>query len=870
MRRTFVAMTRLLRALTAALALVLVLAPLSLTASAQTICRGVVQEGAWRTIAAPEYPAGPPRAIYESAIDPYASNVLYASNGVSLMKSSDTGCSWEPSFVLDNLPTLQIPFSGLNSEIVDIEIPESRFAHTTIYLLVAEKAGPITRPHVLVSRDGGGSWQAADEGLPPATGSLNGIHVAPDSPQFVYVQMTHPTGGDELYASTNGGRQWERRSQLQPEGNAFGMAVDPQNSNELWSWGGGGLYHSTNGGRSRSFINYAAPPVPMVDVWHGDTAPSRIAAWQPETSSFILSDNGGRTWRPFSAPIFGSGLSIAHGPAAFDILLSMHEGMYQLTRGGWRDISPPSNVDLLDIEVTRTGPPALMGRTPTTIEFLASIDSGVTLSPFEVHAAEVQSNGEPEMTPEAIELTLKPGEEKAVDLDLDLPPLPNPLDVFFLVDTSKSMDTTISGLRLGMQSIIDDLAESGLDVQFGVGEFKDYPIPGYGDAQAGDFPYRLDRKIGPANEDLKAALERLESSGGGALDQPESQLTGLYQAATGNGDAPWVAEDQDAGFRREATKVIVHITDATFHDEPQHPSPPFDTVAAALRDRGILQVGLAIYGPQGTRGLPDLREMASATNTFAPEPVDCDDNGSSDIPVGQPLVCPILDEDYDGNLNLAPAIIATLKAVTHEVNIELVPTESDELVAKVTPGLLANVNLKEPNQIDFKVTFSCPRSLHGTKNNKVPLEAIIGGRTEAETVATVTCKAPPETPEKKVDPDKVLPVLLTPVARTVVALAAPPPPPPPVIEQIPGTQQMAQAQGAMATEEQEQLQVAVVKQRKTFQSAKEEVYEFSAYKEPRTSPAPLYVAAMIMGLGYASIQLVRNQARTALARKRSR
>jgi photosystem II stability/assembly factor-like uncharacterized protein len=828
-----------------------------------------VQEGAWTSIGAPEYPAGPPRAITQFAADPYSANVLFATNGTSLMKTTNGGCSWDAQLVLDTLPTLDIPLSGANAEIVDIAIPESRFAHSNIYLLVAEKAGPITRPHVVISRDGGGTWAASDSGLPPATGALYGIHVAPDSPQFVYVHAALPTGNEELFASTDGGRQWTRRMALASEGGAIDMAVDPQNSNELWFWGGGGLYHSTNGGAARSFINYVPPGIPVTDVWHGSESASRILAWAAETSSFFASTNGGRTWNIMAPPIVGTALSIAHGPAQWDVLFSMHEGMFQRTAAGWRDISPPSGVDLYDIEVTRTGPPALLGRTPTTIEVLPSIESGVTLSPFEVNPAQVPGGGTPEMTPKEVNLTLKPGEKETVDLDLDLPPLPNPVDVFFLVDTSKSMDATISGLRLGMQQIIDDLAASGLDVQFGVGEFKDYPVPGYGDAQAGDFPYRLDRTIGPPDEQLKAALERLESSGGGALDQPESQLTGLYQAATGDGDPPWVPAGQDAGFRSGALKVIVNITDATFHKEPQHPSPAFDVVANELASKEILQVGLAIYGPNGARGLADLRDMAAATDTYAPEPVDCDGNGSADIAVGQPLVCEILDEDYDGSLNLAPAIVATVKAVTHEVNIELVPTESDELVAKVSPGLLADVNLKEPNQIGFEVTFTCPRSLYGTKNNKVPLQAIIGSRTEAETVATVTCKPPPE-PVKKPDPEKALPLLLPPAARAVVALAAPPPPPPPVVEQIPGTQQMAQAQGAMATEEQEQLQVAVVQQRKSFQTMKDEVYEFSAYKEPRTSPLPLYLAATVMGLAYGSIQLARSRARTAFIRNRSR
>ena len=81
---------------------------------------------------------------------------------------------------------------------------------------------------------------------------------------------------------------------------------------------------------------------------------------------------------------------------------------------------------------------------------------------------------------------------------------------------------------------------------------------------------------------------------------------------------------------------------------------------------------------------------------------------------------------------------------------------------------------------------------------------------------------------------------------------------------------MAQAQGAMATEEQEQLQVAVVRQRSKFQSAKEEIYEFSVYKDTRPSPAPLYLAAMVMGAAYAAVHTLRGRTSTALARRRSR
>jgi len=860
-------MTRLLRALTVALTLALVVAPLGLRASAQQLCPGVFHDGTWTTIAAPQYPAGP-RTVTEFAVDPFAANVLYATNGTSLMVSLDLGCSWEARLVLDALPTLAIPFSGANSEIVDIEIPKSRYAHTQIYLAVAEKAGPLARPHVVVSRDGGHTWRASDEGLPPVTGDVHRIRVAPDSPQFVYLMTSLPTGEDELYASTDGGRRWTRRSKMTPEGGAFDFAVDPQNSNELWFWGSGGLYRSTDGGNSRQNIPYVPAGIPLVDVWHGENAPSRIAAWEPETFTFSVSDDGGRTWNRISGPITGHGLAVTHGRSAYDLIFSMHEGLFRFTPAGWRNITPPSHVDLLDLEMTMTDSPTLLGRTASTIEVRPNLEGGVSLSPFQV-PDQIESNGVPQMNPRDVEFTLKPGQKKTARFDLDLPPLPNPLDVFFLVDTSMSMDSTIAGLRVGMQEIIDDLAGAGLDVQFGVGEFKDYPVPGYGDPQAGDFPYRLNRKIGPADEELRRALERLESSGGGALDQPESQLTGLYQAATGAGDPPWVSPGQGAEFRGEATKVIVHMTDARFHNEPQHPSPPFTTVAEALKGRGILQVGLAIWGPNGPNGMNDLTEMAEQTNTFAPVSVDCDGNGSPDIAAGRPLVCPISDEDYDGNLNLAPAIIATLKAVTQEVPVQLVPAESDELVSSVSPELLTDVDLKEPNQIPFQVRFQCPRSLFGTKNNKVPLQAMVGDNVEATSLATITCKEPAVAKEEDKKVDDILPFLVPAVVRPIVALVAPPPPPPPVVEQIPGTQQMAQAQGAFATEEQEQLQVAVARQRSRFQSAKEEIYEFSAYKENRPNPAPLYLAALVMGAAYAAAHGLRSKLRLSPALRRS-
>ena len=864
---------KIMRTAVALITVALVLGPLALAGFAQSVsvgCPGVQTNGPWTTIVGPSYDGGP-RGIESYSVDPVAPSTIYVTNGSAVQRTIDGGCTWEQRFALEQLPNLDVPISSANSHIVQIEIPESRFAHNTIFLLVEENVGPLVRPHVVVSRDGGSTWKAFDGGLPPATGNVLGIHVAPDSPNFIYLHTQLPTGGDEVHASTDGGVRWDRRSGLTDGLPVFDLAIDPLDSEELWFWGGGGLYRSVNGGRSRSVIDRLAPPVPLVDVFHTPGAASRILGYEGETSSFQVSQDGGRTWTPLFGPLIGNPLSITHANnSTGDVVFSLHQGVYQLLPGGtWANISPAgAEKDIFDLTSDRTAAPAIYGRTTTTIEKYSAVGSKAHLDPLQITNPLIEQ-GVSKLVPEEVDLKLRHDQTRKVNFELELPPQPNPVDVFFLVDTSMSMDSTIAGLRTGMQEIITELSGQGLDIQFGVGEIKDYPIPGYGDPQQGDFPYRLDTKITNDAATLNAALERLEASGGGALDKPESQLTGLYQAATGSGDPGFVPPGQDAGFRNDALPVIVNITDAAFHREPQHPSPPFETVGNELRARGIYQIGLAVYGPNGSGGLGDLTAMAEHTGTVAPTGVDCDGNGSVDLGAGQPLVCEITDTDYDGSLNLAPAIIATVDAVTEEVKVSLVPDGSDkaiEVVSQVTPEFLSAVDLKEANTLDFDVTFACPDSMLGSTQN-MKLQATVGEEVVAESAARIVCKPLVLGKRDKKDP----PLLLTPIAGApLIALAFPPAPPPPVFEQFPASQSAAQAQGAMATEEQEQLQVAVVKQRSTFSSEREEIYEFSSYSEKRraATPAFLYLSAGAMAAAYASVMVARQRAKLALQRKR--
>ncbi len=856
-------MNRLLRSTIAVLTATIVLGSFAATAySAASACAAVTTTGEWTTIPAPEFPAGPV-GMTSYSIDPHNPATIFVTNGVVIMRTRDGGCSWNQAFSLELLPSLDKPISSANSAIKEIVVPEAVEVPTTrsVYAVIEEKVGPAARPHLAASYDTGRSWTVHQQGLPPVTGGVLGFAVAPSDPDILYLQVRHnPAGADDVvYASRDAGATWEQRS-TPGDGVAVNLTVDPQDPEELWLWSGE-LYHSLDGARTRQHEAFATS-VTMVDVYRPRGGESRVMAYEAETQTFSVSVDSGQTWARIPGPLIFAH-SITHGSGVFDVVVSGHNGVYRFDPPQfWLPIHPKDQPDLYDLQATRSGDTAIFGRsTENTLERYNALDEEVTLDPFD-SVGDAVIGGATQLTPGTTTVRLKPGASKRIDYQLGLPPHPTPLDVFFLVDTSASMESSINGLRAGMQQVITDLENARLDVQFGVGEYKDYPIPGYGSPEAGDFPYRLNRSIGPADAALADALERLEATGGGR-DEPESQLTGLYQAATGEGEPGFVPAGQDAGFRPGSLKVIVHVTDARFHHKAAHPSPPFDQVVEALRSRNILQIGLAVWGPNGPDGEDDLISMAEETNTVAPAGgIDCDGDGHIDVAGGQPLTCVVASEDRDGVMSLAPAIISTLKAVTANVAVEL-RTERSPYVAEVEPSLYPTYNVKDAGRLPFSVTFTCPRHLADSRA-QLDLSALVDGRPQAEATTRVIC-LPPRPFEEA---DNILPLLVPALLGPLAPLAPPPLPPPPITESAPGTQQMFQAQAAAAAQEQEEVQTAAAWQAAVRERVAEE-YEFSSFADRTRAapPAPLYAAAALMALGFAAAVSLRSRT-VALARAR--
>ena len=167
-------------------------------------------------------------------------------------------------------------------------------------------------------------------------------------------------------------------------------------------------------------------------------------------------------------------------------------------------------------------------------------------------------------------------------------------DILFLSDTTGSMGGVITAVKTNASAILTNLSGLG-NMQFGSGEYKDFPTSPWGGAS--DYPYKLNSAIGTA-ANAQTGITAWSATGGN--DTPESNLHALQQAA-GSG----------TGWRDGSKKFVLWFGDAPGHDPTGSPStvgypgPTEATATATLTSAGITVLGfnagnLDAYG-QATR-----------------------------------------------------------------------------------------------------------------------------------------------------------------------------------------------------------------------------------------------------------------------------
>lgn len=222
---------------------------------------------------------------------------------------------------------------------------------------------------------------------------------------------------------------------------------------------------------------------------------------------------------------------------------------------------------------------------------------------------------------------------KPLEFTTDIPSM----DVFFLMDTTGSMGGEISNLQSSLSNtVIPGIQASIADTQFGVGQYRDFPIDPFG--SVGDQPFTLNQIITSSASAAQTAVNALAAGGGN--DGPESLIEGVYQAATGDGltgPAPTSVPANNTGvggvrFRAATMPVIVPIGDAVSHNPGEADTTGCGTAytgATLTASHTRAQTKTALDGicarvvgvsstSSGCNSLADLNDFATYTGARVP------------------------------------------------------------------------------------------------------------------------------------------------------------------------------------------------------------------------------------------------------------
>ncbi len=877
------------------LASLVLVAPFTLgTASAQTSCG--VDAGNWTSVDAPRFTAGG-RGLTAYAIAPTAPSQIFTTNGTVVMRSADGGCSWREVYAPGE--TGPVPVAAAEETIEAIAIPEG--SGSRVYLMIREQAGPVVRPKVLRSDDSGGSWTAADAGLPP-TGDPAFLRVAPSDPDRLYLAIAVQGVIELLYGSENGGSSWTPRNNFarRIQGGINDVKVDPLNGQELWVGAVDGLYRSNDGGRTFSAEEeFAGEATGPVDVFHAAGGAANIIAFKQGQGSGLISEDGGENWLKISSP--GTPSSIAHGNVAESRLITSvgKVWVYAPNLFSWVAVPAPA-AEIGGLSADRTAAAFFYGSTAAALHiYRGPVASDVRTPPDQFVLPDISllnpldpPDPRPgELGPGGRVIKIDAGDSKTVPYRLTVPPSKTPLDVYFVFDTSSSMARFLAGMTQALEDIINRLGRSGVDVQFGMAEYRAYPDaepPRLGPRGSGpqlyepNFVYRQRQDIASTISGIETALRNVEPEGGGFYN---AQLGALFHTASAEGAdiepagpaGPDVPAGTNATFRREALHVALLVSDEEFKDRPYQGDgtppdlPRFDEVADALNAQNIKQVGISLAYQGTANATADMQAMAEATGATAPAGgVDCDGDGRPDVAGGAALVCEVENESLDNGASLVPSIVNLVESIRTRESVRLAVAGADEVTQKVTPDSYDSVVLQSSNRLTFDVTFRCPLTQAG---ERFPVKLTARGiEPGLSTTATVVCRSVAASRND----DKELPLAFPIEPLLGLIPLVPVGPPPPITELASSTQAQAQsqaqaqAQASMAAQEQEQPQLAFVHAMHALRQQAQEEYAMSSFRD-RSAVQPhalvLGGAALLMSLGF-GVAMTRQRTRIRLRRAR--
>lgn len=657
-----------------------------------TIAGQVTRHDTWDLIRGPVWrtrTGGAGQSTVDYVVDPFHPATVTITNGTSIARSEDAGCTWREIWSLE--PAADgAGRTSANTRIVSVDTTRSRGASGSLWVVLENG----NRTGIMRSLNGEpGSFKDSSDGLPIAGRPLQLVLPA-NNPNIGYLSIARAGLFGGLYAfgdDTNeavdetSGSWTQRGSALAGAPTITAMAADPLGSNGLWAVLNGYLKHSTDGGRtwdgktlSTRMQDQAPADISAIDVWHAAGESAKVLAYagpaNAVTARVFSSADNGATWDFDDQPGIGAPVeSIARGSNPDIVVIGTvpdgDEGAsiyhLHLEDGDYDPFGPEGLVLSLDPHVSSDA------RAHPT--FYAVLPTG--LIRYAGDEVEPGPPADPVVGPSFLDSTLLApihllsdgavsldvGDSRTIPVSVSLPPQRPKVDVFLLTDTTESMATHLPIATAAFAQGLKRLTAAGYDVWGGVGEYK---------TDRSNPKYRRARDVGPLDSGLSAALNELRaaSSGYGL----ETQLIALRQVITGDGlqqctalgclDAAIgslceadpnavgcsILPGQNVRFRKGSIAIVLHVADTSFRNPdgtPRNASgrPDLDGVAAMYQRAGVLNIGVVVPGGREiddsiTR--IDLGKMARTSGALAgPLGIDCDADGRADVAQGHPAVC---------------------------------------------------------------------------------------------------------------------------------------------------------------------------------------------------------------------------------------